>query len=63
MGVPRCLLLLIKNIQAFIDSVLADGRDFFGGWAAVNFGIGGGFVAWTVLIHDVDGCFRADLLG
>jgi len=31
-----CNILLIKHVQAFVDSVSADGLDFFGGWATID---------------------------
>jgi len=51
---------LIEYVQAFLGCVTADGPDFFGSWAAVDFGVRRRFVAWAILVHDVDGCFRAD---
>ena len=46
-----------------MDCVSADGLDFFIGWAAVYFRVLVGFEAWAVLVHDIDGCFRADMFG
>ena len=58
---PACFRL-IEYVQAFLDCVSADGLDFFGGWTAVDFRVRRCFVAWAVLVHDVDGCFGADLI-
>jgi hypothetical protein len=54
---------LIEHVQAFLDCVLADELDFFGCWIAVDGWMQFGFVAWVVLVHDVDGCFWTDLPG
>ena len=54
---------LIKHVQAFLNCVSADGLDFFGGWTTVDCRMRRCFVAWAILVHDVDDCVWADLPG
>ena len=46
---------LQKYVEALLDCVLAGGLNFFKGGSAVYFGMRRGFVAGTILGHNVDG--------
>jgi len=52
-----------KDVETLLDCVLFGGGDFFLGGAAVDSGVGGGFVARVVLVHYVYCCRGADLVG